>query len=78
MFVYINILLDRILVKEMTPANMTNWGYTYTLGDPKSNNRVFPTLLTNLFPEVKPASGGFTQSELQTLFNVPTTAAKKQ
>ncbi|KAI9487714.1 MAG: heme peroxidase [Benjaminiella poitrasii] len=62
---------DRILTKELTPANLTNWGYGYIKGDPKSNNRVFPGLLTTLFPNVNPSNGGFTDQELRTLFNVP-------
>jgi hypothetical protein len=63
--------IDRILTKELTPSNLTNWGYQYTKGDPKSNNRIFPSLLTSLFPEVHPQSGGFTVDELKTLFNTP-------
>lgn len=55
----------------MTPANLTNWGYQYTLGDPKSNNRVFPSLFTNLFPDITEETGGFTHEELRTLFNTP-------
>jgi hypothetical protein len=51
---------------------MTNWGYQYTQGDPKANNRIFPTLLTTLFPGVQAESGqGFTAEELRTLFNTP-------
>ncbi|KAK4515472.1 alpha-tubulin [Mucor velutinosus] len=68
---------DRILTKELTPANLTNWGYQYTRGDPKSNNRIFPTLLSNLFPEVRPESDeAFTAEQLKTLFNVPKKPAK--
>lgn len=63
--------IDRILTKELTPSNLTNWGYQYTRGDPNSNNRIFPSLLTNLFPEVHPESGGFTAEDLKTLFNTP-------
>lgn len=63
--------IDRILTKELTPSNLTNWGYQYTRGDPNSNNRIFPSLLTNLFPEVHPESGGFTADDLKTLFNTP-------
>lgn len=65
-------IIDRILTKELTPANLTNWGYQYTRGDPKSNNRIFPTLLSNLFPGVHPDSDeAFTAEQLKTLFNVP-------
>jgi hypothetical protein len=59
------------LAKELTPNHLTNWGYQYIKGDPTLNNRVFPSLLTNLFPEVHPESGGFTADELRTLFNTP-------
>ncbi|KAG1146499.1 hypothetical protein G6F37_004668 [Rhizopus arrhizus] len=62
---------DRILTKELTPNNLTNWGYKYTLGDPKANNRVFPGMIRDLFPEAQATSIGFTQEELRTLFNVP-------
>ncbi|KAI8078613.1 heme peroxidase [Thamnidium elegans] len=62
---------DRILSKELTPSNLTNWGYQYTLGDPKMHNRVFPFLLTELFPDADTESGGFTADELKTLFNTP-------
>ncbi|KAI7908310.1 heme peroxidase [Cokeromyces recurvatus] len=62
---------DRILSKELIPANLTNWGYEYIQGDPESNNRIFPTLLTLLFPDTNPNNGGFTSEELRTLFNVP-------
>lgn len=63
--------VDRILTKELTPNNLTNWGYKYTLGDPKANNRVFPGMIRELFPEAQATSIGFTQEELRTLFNVP-------
>lgn len=63
--------LDRILAKELVPANLTNWGYQYMSGNPDQSNRILPTLLTQLFPNVKPESGGFTADELRTLFNVP-------
>lgn len=73
----IMISLDRILTKELTPGNLTNWGYQYTRGDPKSNNRIFPSLLSNLFPEVSPDSAdAFTADELKTLFNTPKKTTK--
>jgi hypothetical protein len=60
------------LTKELTPANLTNWGHEYIKGDPESNGRIFPSLLTTLFPEIRPESGvAFTQEELRTLFNTP-------
>ncbi|KAI9260822.1 heme peroxidase [Sporodiniella umbellata] len=62
---------DRILTNELTPNNLTNWGYRYTLGDPKSNNRVFPGLIRDLFPEAQGTSVEFTQEELKAMFNVP-------
>ncbi|KAI8639097.1 heme peroxidase [Parasitella parasitica] len=60
---------DRILSKELTPANLTNWGYDYTLGDPKSNNRVLPTMLSSLLPNG--STEAFTKEELRTLFQTP-------
>lgn len=71
MLIFFCYVLDRILSKELTPSNLTNWGYEYTLGDPKMHNRVFPSLLTELFPDVRTESGGFTADELKTLFNTP-------
>ncbi|KAI8329899.1 heme peroxidase [Blakeslea trispora] len=59
---------DRYLVKEMTPATLTNWGYEYIKGDPNGQDRVFPTLLSTLFPE---AANPFSQAELSNLFYVP-------
>lgn len=61
-------MIDRILTKELVPANLTNWGYKYMLGDPKQSNRILPSLLSHL---LQPESGGFTTEELRTLFNVP-------
>ncbi|EIE83533.1 hypothetical protein RO3G_08238 [Rhizopus delemar RA 99-880] len=63
---------DRILVKSLTPTNITNWGYKYTLGDPELSDRVFPSMLTNLFPDATPSSGGFTPEELKNIFTIPT------
>ncbi|RCH89212.1 hypothetical protein CU098_007924, partial [Rhizopus stolonifer] len=68
---------DRILARELTPSNLTNWGYKYTLGDPKSNNRVLPGMLINLFPQVDPASGGFSSEEVRKLFLTPEMAKKE-
>jgi hypothetical protein len=70
--------VDRILTKELTPNNLTNWGYKYTLGDPKANNRVFPGMIRDLFPEAQATSIGFTQEELRTLFNVPNSLKKNE
>lgn len=69
--------IDRILARELTPSNLTNWGYKYTLGDPKSNNRVLPGMLINLFPQVDPASGGFSSEEVRKLFLTPEMAKKE-
>lgn len=69
---------DRILTKELTPGNLTNWGYKYTLGDPESNNRVFPGLIRDLFPDAQATSFGFTQDELKTLFNTPKSLKKEK
>ncbi|RCH99002.1 hypothetical protein CU097_013452 [Rhizopus azygosporus] len=60
---------DRILTKEMTPITLTNWGFKYIRGEPEQNNRVFPRMLRELFPDS--AGTGFTDHELKTLFNVP-------
>ncbi|KAG1459718.1 hypothetical protein G6F46_007530 [Rhizopus delemar] len=62
---------DRILARELTPTNLTNWGYEYILGDPNANKRVLPEMLIKLFPDVHPSSGGFTPQEVKKLFITP-------
>jgi hypothetical protein len=68
-------IIDRILTKEMTPITLTNWGFQYIRGEPDQNNRVFPRMLRELFPDS--AGTGFTDHELKTLFNVPDTSNVK-
>ncbi|KAI8966958.1 heme peroxidase [Mycotypha africana] len=61
---------DRFIMKEFIPANLTNWGYDYMLGDPNNTNRILPTLLTTLFPDIPPGSG-FSDEALKSPFIVP-------
>ncbi|KAI9277849.1 heme peroxidase [Sporodiniella umbellata] len=62
---------DRILATELTPQNLTNWGYHYMKGNPKDMDRVLPGMLVRLFPDSDQTSIGFTPEELETLFKVP-------
>ena len=66
------VFLDRILSKELTPTNLTNWGYQYTKGNPKLQNRVLPGMLATLFPEAVNTPVAFSQEDLRTLFHIPT------
>ncbi|KAG2185399.1 hypothetical protein INT44_002190 [Umbelopsis vinacea] len=56
---------DRFFVTENTPANLTNWGYDYTQGDPNKSQRVSPDLFRNILP------GAFSETELDNLFTAP-------
>ncbi|CAM0143185.1 hypothetical protein VKS41_008641 [Umbelopsis sp. WA50703] len=56
---------DRFFITENTPANLTNWGYDYTQGDPKCSDRVSPQLFKNILP------GLFSEKELNNLFTAP-------
>ncbi|KAJ2964381.1 hypothetical protein NQZ79_g710 [Umbelopsis isabellina] len=56
---------DRFFVTENTPANLTNWGYDYTQGDPARAERVSPILFKNILP------GVFSEKELDNLFTAP-------
>ncbi|OBZ84824.1 Psi-producing oxygenase A [Choanephora cucurbitarum] len=59
---------DRYLIKELTPATLTNWGYQYIAGDPNKQDRVLPNMVGSLFPE---AANPFSEKELTDLFYVP-------
>jgi len=44
---------DRFLSEEVTPFNITEWGYKYAKGNPKEfDGRIFPVLLLNHFPGI--------------------------
>ncbi|KAI8982647.1 heme peroxidase [Pilobolus umbonatus] len=62
---------DRILVQELTPANLTNWGYHFIQGDPQLQGRVLPAMMREAFPDMTPEKGGFSAEELRTIFTVP-------
>ncbi|KAI8968995.1 heme peroxidase, partial [Mycotypha africana] len=62
---------DRHFMKELTPINLTNWGYKYAAGDPKDYDRMLPTLLTTLFPHAAPGVV-FSGDALKEPFKVPT------
>jgi hypothetical protein len=59
------LIVDRFFITENTPANLTNWGYDYTQGDPKCSDRVSPQLFKNILP------GLFSEKELNNLFTAP-------
>ncbi|KAI8145990.1 heme peroxidase [Fennellomyces sp. T-0311] len=67
---------DRILTQELTPTNLTNWGFEYSLG--KKLGRVLPRMLKTLLPQAN-ANGlpAFSDEEIDTLFTVPSAAHPK-
>ncbi|KAG2221466.1 hypothetical protein INT45_005007, partial [Circinella minor] len=61
---------DRIIVQELIPSNMTNWGFEYAMD--KEMGRVLPRMLNELLPQSN-ANGhpAFSEQEMGTLFLVP-------
>ncbi|ORY95555.1 heme peroxidase [Syncephalastrum racemosum] len=63
---------DRLLTQELTPSNLTNWGYEYQSGDPNRYGRILPTMLTNLLKHANANNQpAFSDEEVANLFNVP-------
>ncbi|ORZ11462.1 heme peroxidase [Absidia repens] len=61
---------DRFLNQELTPNNLTNWGYEFSQGDPEQYNRVLPKMIRLHFetPNGQPL---FTPDEVKNLFVAP-------
>ncbi|KAF7721850.1 hypothetical protein EC973_004058 [Apophysomyces ossiformis] len=63
---------DRILAQSLTPTHLTNWGYNYIQGDPKSSGRVLPQMLRELLPKANSNNtAAFSDEELTNFFNIP-------
>ncbi|KAI9311407.1 heme peroxidase [Dichotomocladium elegans] len=63
---------DRILSQQLTPINMTNWGYDYAMGKGQPGKRVLPFMLTHLLPDARANQEPvFSDEELKYLFTIP-------
>lgn len=63
-------LTDRIIVQELIPSNITNWGFEYSMA--KESGRILPRMLNGLLPHSN-ANGhpAFSEQEMATLFLAP-------
>ncbi|KAI8338644.1 heme peroxidase [Chlamydoabsidia padenii] len=63
---------DRINTQEMTPANLTNWGFQLTQGEPTQHGRIFPKLINLHLGKANPGGApAFTDEEADNLFLIP-------
>ncbi|CAO3586362.1 unnamed protein product [Absidia cylindrospora] len=63
---------DRISCLEMTPGNLTNWGYEFTKGEASQHGRIFPKMINLHLAHANPSGEpAFTEDELTNLFLIP-------
>lgn len=70
--IFAPLLLDRINTQEMTPANLTNWGFQLTQGEASHHGRILPKLINLHLDKANPnGEPAFTEKELKSLFTIP-------